>query len=167
MNTIEIKRALRNVSYFKGVFPSDRLPRKFSLPAIFIVNLDSHRLPGSHWICITISDNQLGCYFDSYGSRPTTPHIIRFLRKHTRRYTYNRQRLQSSFSQTCGHYASLFALFKAANKSTDTFVNLFSKTDLCANDRLVLSLFKRFLGKCKLCDDKTIMQSCLSENDLL
>lgn len=39
---------------FKGVFASDRLPSKFTLPAAFVINLSTHNSRGTHWVALYI-----------------------------------------------------------------------------------------------------------------
>ena len=47
--------------YFAGVFPSDRLPARpvDERPRGYIVNIDTHDQPGSHWVALWTHDG--GC----------------------------------------------------------------------------------------------------------
>jgi len=55
---------------FKGVFPSDKIPKLNDLAPYAILNLDSSKEQGSHWIAIAKSKkgNYTICY-DSFGRK--------------------------------------------------------------------------------------------------
>ena len=51
---------------FKGVFPSDKIPRLNDLSPYCVLNLDSSQEPGSHWIALAkLGDDTL--VYDSFG----------------------------------------------------------------------------------------------------
>lgn len=54
--------------YFKGVFPSDELPKSPSktTTAAYIVNTDPHDKPGKHWLALWV-ENGVCEIMDSYG----------------------------------------------------------------------------------------------------
>lgn len=68
-------------SKFKGVFARDQIPRIQNCDCC-ILNLDSSKEPGSHWVAI-VSDRKDVYFFDSFGRKHTT--IIPALR-HTFRH---------------------------------------------------------------------------------
>lgn len=163
MNTIQIEQTLASVPYFKGVYPCDQLPSKFTLPAIFIFNHDPGYLSGTHWSTIAISDNGLADYMDSYGLPPLQQEIKYFLRLHSKHQRYNKKRLQSMTSNVCGHYACIFALYRAVDLSMKDFTDEFSSNDFCHNDQIVMQLFEKYFGTCPTCKDEGDYQSCVSE----
>jgi hypothetical protein len=60
MNTIEINRVLtKEVKYFQGVYPLYLLPSTITKPAVIIVSLNKHYMPGSHLVALYFSDS--GC----------------------------------------------------------------------------------------------------------
>nr|CAD7199698.1 unnamed protein product [Timema douglasi] len=73
------------------------------------------------------------------------------MNKHSRRWTYNRKRLQAIASGVCGHYCCLYAVAKDSGWSLRRFTDLFSTTNLCKNDQLAVTLFKRHFGSCPNC----------------
>lgn len=127
------------------VVPYDLLPAKFTLPAGFVVNLDSSHSPGSHWIAIYINTSGVASYFCSFGMRPRTTAIQSFLRFHSKSVDYNSQTLQESASNLCGEYAALFLLFRFTNRTatTNDFLKQFS-SNLVFNDSLIRKSFARF-----------------------
>nr|CAD7457178.1 unnamed protein product [Timema tahoe] len=56
--------------------------------------------------------------------------MTRLMNKRSRRWAYNRKRLQAIASGVCGHYSCLFAVAKAASWSLKRFTDLFSVTNL-------------------------------------
>ena len=55
---------------FKGVYPSDKIPKLNELSPYAILNLDTSREKGSHWVAIAKKDNNTYLY-DSFGRRDT------------------------------------------------------------------------------------------------
>ena len=51
---------------FKGVFPSDKIPKLNDLRSYAILNLDNSNQSGSHWIAVALVDKDLIVY-DSFG----------------------------------------------------------------------------------------------------
>ena len=56
MDTIEIRRKLREDYFCKGVFkdvlPIDKLPLKIKYPSSYVVNTDPSYMPGQHWLAL-------------------------------------------------------------------------------------------------------------------
>ena len=55
-----------NLSDFRGVFMRDTLPKKPKRKECGIVNLNTFKQPGSHWVCY-YKDGTDRIYFDSFG----------------------------------------------------------------------------------------------------
>src|SRR5210317_1155645 len=63
---------------FKGVYPSDKIPKLNDLSPYCILNLDRSTEPGSHWIALVKDDKEDRCLvYDSFGRKNTTiiPHL--------------------------------------------------------------------------------------------
>lgn len=125
------------------VVPCDLLPSSFKLPAGFIINMSNSKEKGSHWVALSIDSKRHGFYFDSYGFKPQTPDILRFINKHCKSYDYNPKQLQQERSDVCGKYAAMYllAFFKGVNP--EQFVNDFT-LNLWQNDRIVSDMFKKY-----------------------
>ena len=54
------------IPYFKGVFTRDQLPEKIENKESGIVNFNTSKEPGSHWVAYFRDGNQK-IYFDSFG----------------------------------------------------------------------------------------------------
>jgi len=55
---------------FKGVFPSDKIPRLNDLSPYCIVNVDKSTQPGSHWMAV-VKDKNDAILYDSFGRKDT------------------------------------------------------------------------------------------------
>lgn len=139
MDTRNMNNALFNIKSYKGTFPCDMLPPKFSLPACFVVNTDVSTQPGEHWVAILISKNRHAEYFDSYGLPPINKHIVEFLHKNSSSITYNTVTLQDLNSSACGYYCILFLEFRAKNISYYEIINIFSKNTK-SNDKIAVKI---------------------------
>lgn len=108
MDTQEIDSLLNNLPHFRGVFPSDRIPKTGlkKYPQAIIINLDPHYLPGSHWIASIIfkrGKNKMLQFFDSYGMKPPLNQVPKdWIVKH------NPYRFQRPNSKVCGQYCIYF-----------------------------------------------------------
>lgn len=106
MNSSEIKNLLKNVTFFKGVFPRDTLPSQFTLSAAFVINTDTASEPGEHWVSVYISHDGDGEYFDHFGLPPLHSDFVTFLDKNcTRSWVYNNIAVQDHEKTNCGLFA--------------------------------------------------------------
>jgi len=152
MNTIQIHKVLtKHVNWFQGVYPLDLLPSTLIKPAIFVINLDKHYMPGSHWEAVCFSDSEYAEYFDSYGLPPFKLEIMAYLQRHSISWIFNRHRLQGLTSNACGHYCCLYALHRARGLSMTSFVNMFIPARYTRNDKKALRMFRAQFGLCPDC----------------
>lgn len=128
---------------FKGVFPCDALPKSFSLPAAFVVNLSTHNSKGSHWVAIYIDCSRTAEYFDSFGLPPMQKHIQHFLRVNSKYITYNKKQIQHIVSNKCGKYVIVFVLCKMYGKDVNEIFEKFS-SNLIVNEVIIENLLKYF-----------------------
>lgn len=128
---------------FKGVFPCDRLPKRFSLPAAFVVNLSGHNSRGSHWIGLFINKNRDAEYFDSFGFPPSQKNILSFLKAHCKKITFNKKQIQHIVSSKCGKFVILFILCKMYDKNVEEILKKFS-TNLSVNEVVIEHIFNYF-----------------------
>ena len=104
------KRRL-HIPHFRGVFMRDTLPSggPWEGEECAIVNLDSSRGSGTHWVCYRKTRDGKVQYFDSYGNLKPSTELIEYLRKGgCRRIEYNRSAYQSGDSEICGQLCLLF-----------------------------------------------------------
>ena len=111
MNGLQINNILKKKlgGVFKGVYAIDQIARlKPIVPAAYVINTKPITSPGEHWIAVYITVNGKAVYFDSFGRRPHHPQIIRFLKKHTTKWTFSRKIIQNPFTVTCGEHCIVF-----------------------------------------------------------
>ena len=158
MNGIEIEAILksnkRTSKIFKGVFPSDEIPKqKITYPSAFIVNTDEKNKPGEHWVAFYFSSkNRLPEYFDSYGFFPLKLSFYKFLPK--KKFKYSSLMLQDIFSTACGYYVIYFIVHKIYGFSMKNILSVFDNNTLY-NDQIVINFVKDFY-KQNLCKSKQI-----------
>lgn len=140
LTTIDIKRILKHVPHFKGVFPMDRLPLVTSKPSSFIINLDASYKEGSHWVAIKFDTFGTAFYFDSYGRLPEG-NILTFLERFAPRgYNYSKSKYQDDYSTSCGYFCILFILLP-----TNKFLTMFEKCKTEKNEQKLIQLIKNFI----------------------
>jgi hypothetical protein len=155
MNTLQIDHALRSCSWndrartvFKGTFALNQIPLAYTLnpPYGLVVNTEPSSQAGDHWIALFQSERAqpveiLDTRGDSYSKELTAPenyipHLLDVLMIDD--YQINRLPLQSPCSSLCGEYCILFLYCRMMlGLSFESYLSLFSETDLYANDRFV------------------------------
>lgn len=84
----------------------DKLPKKPRIKECGIVNLDSHKGPGTHWVAY-FKNNEKNEYFDSYGNLQPPLEILQYLGANIN-YNYKRKQKFNSFN--CGHLCLKYLL---------------------------------------------------------
>jgi len=137
MNTIDILRELSHIPSFAGVYCRDNIPNIKKRPASIVINYDSCKEAGSHWVAILLFDDGRGEFFDSFGLAPLHPDIYRFLEDHCPLgYIHNSFQFQSPRSDTCGDYIILYIKRRSQGYTFLDFLNSFTSNKLL-NDDLV------------------------------
>lgn len=136
-----LNEIIKNVEIF--VLPWDLLPQKFKLPAGFIINLSQSGEEGSHWVSVSIDDQRVGFYMDSYGMEPAVPAIRKFLEKHTKYWTFNPRQLQQEKSSTCGKYSAMHIVSFSKGVKPENFIQDFTPS-LWQNDSIIVKLFEKY-----------------------
>ena len=113
MDTEQIACILNHCKIFRGVYPSDMLPKNVSRPGAIVANTHPSDKPGEHWVAIYLKPNRKGEYFDSYGLAPIEPRIEEFMNEMCPDgWKYNTVALQDANSFTCGYYSVLYIICK-------------------------------------------------------
>ena len=104
MNTLQIKRFLRNEKIFKKVCAFDQLENPV-FPSAYVINSDPSNEPGEHWIAVYFDKRGREEYFDSYGLAPAFVGLESYMDTYfLAGWIYNRKTLQALFSNVCGHH---------------------------------------------------------------
>ena len=143
MNTLQLKRALERNTFtkkiFGGVFAADELPKVITSPCGFVANTDPSTEPGTNWVAFYFPSREKGEFFDSYGYPPEHYGFESYKIE-----TWNKYKLQSSWSNVCGQYCIFYLYHKSRGYSMSKIVNLFTD-DTSINDRNVLVMLKNIL----------------------
>ena len=128
MNTLQIKRALEHNRFTKknfcGVFAADKLPKSVNtFPCRFIANTDPSTEPRTHWVAFYFSSREKGEFFYSYGHPPEYyGESFKFYKPET----WNKHKIQSSWSEVCGQYCIFYLYQKSRGYSMSKIVNMFT-----------------------------------------
>jgi len=120
---------------FLGVFPCDRLPTRFKVPALLVCNTDPHDAPGEHWVVLYVENSSYGEFFDSFGRPPDAP-FRTFLNYNCSNWIFNDRHLQSAISRFCGHYCIFYCLHRCRGSSVNAVVGKLT-LDTGLNDYLI------------------------------
>jgi hypothetical protein len=141
MDTLVIRKLLKNFPCFRGVYPLDLIPNVKQRPLALIVNTHPSNKPGEHWVSIVIDNDGFGEYFDSFGLPPLHVEIIQYLDKNCENgWRFNPLALQNTKSTTCGHYCVLYVIFRCQGYSYRCFMSRFTK-DTLENDSKLIKIF--------------------------
>lgn len=89
------------ISNFRNVFMRDTLPQYPRKNECGIVNLDSNKNHGSHWVAY-IKSNNIVDYFDSFGNLKPPKELVKYFGKGVK-ILYNNDRYQNFNQSNCGH----------------------------------------------------------------
>lgn len=128
---------------FIGVFASDRIPSLSTLsayPCCFVVNLDPHDAPGSHWVAYYLESTRHVEFFDSYGNPPSL-----YLLEFATPIAFNEHEFQSLDSNVCGHYCIYYLTLRATQH---TLSSICKKLDECghSSDHCVRDYVNRLIA---------------------
>ena len=146
MNTVQIAYALeqdpKTNKMFCGVFPSDKLPQTIDKYPCGLVANTEHEAWGA--LGIYPYDVTTKCRVVPFIRK--TPRILRaafteFLNNHCDRWELNDRKLQSDWSDVCGHYCIFYLSHRARGQSMKKIVQLFGN-DTVLNDSKVLWFVK-------------------------
>ena len=134
-----------------GVFAADRLPKNLpGSPFGFIANTDVHTNPGQHWCAFYSQWGRQFDFFDTYARTPNqnSPYFRRWLDTNADTVQENHLAIQSNSSALCRLYCVLFLRQRLLGYTFQDFVNIFSPSDLRANDSFVADTMFNAYSKC-------------------
>lgn len=105
MTNIDIIEHARSIPFFRGVYMRDELPKHPFSKECGIINLDSSKNSGSHWVAYIKCNNNV-IYFDSYGNLKPPTEFIAYVG--TKNIKYNNENIQQNHPYNCGHLCIQF-----------------------------------------------------------
>lgn len=152
MNNFQIERLMKqhltSRRVFAGVLPSDMLPvaARSQRPCAYIINLDRHDLPGSHWTAAFFPRTEYQAeYFDSYG-RPPVDVIHSFMERHGK-YRSSTVVLQNLFSTVCAQYCIYFVMQRLNDRSMSSIIKELERMTPPVSDEFVNRYVERTFGQ--------------------
>ena len=104
------------IKYFRSIYSRDRLPDHIRKKECSIINLDSIKGSGTHWICYTNIDKQMVEYFDPFGL--IMPHdILHYLDTSGKKVIYSQDEIQNRDTVLCGYWCLYYLIEKQKGKS--------------------------------------------------
>ena len=136
LNSIQLAKILKTDkctrNHFIGIFSRDLIPLKFKYPACFIMNTQSSKKPGEHWLAFYYDKNGVCEFFDSYGLHPKFYRLVNYLNRTSKKWSCHVKQHQSLFSKSRRYYAFIFLIFRCRN---------ISMKDIILNKKLLNSIF--------------------------
>lgn len=120
-----------------GVLARNELPDSIGLkPRTYVVNTETRKQGGLHWLTLHFPKNGPPEFFDSLGedARHYSLDLERFLLKDGRSYSKNKSRIQNYGSDLCGVYCCYFAYYRSRGVVMNNILNSFS-CNLKKNDQ--------------------------------
>lgn len=115
LNELDLLAFGQHLPHFRGVFMRDNLPKKPLHNECGILNLQTTKEDGSHWVAY-IKYNQDGSdfkvYFDSFGNLRPPKELVTYLGPNIQ---YNYDSFQNYNTVICGHLCLIF-LYKYCNE---------------------------------------------------
>ena len=118
--------------------------KKLKQDGNYIVNLENHNQPGSHWTALILAPKNC-LYFDSFGMPPPEK-IYNFLEKKYKKVDFSRKEIQDMDSTLCGYFCLEFFKFMKEHpngtlvNNMQLFQNRFSENTK-ENDTILAKLF--------------------------
>ena len=135
-NILKKDRFAQNL--YRGICARDAYPLRFKKPGIFVINTDSAKNSGQHWVAAYVEKDATE-FFDSFAQHPKDYGLDKFLRG---RIACNDRIVQGLFSITCGYHCLFYALQKSRGYSMTEIIQSYSD-DLLWNDHIVEKFIKK------------------------
>ena len=144
LSSIEITKKIKQdeygKKYFTGVYPRDLLPNNVKYPCSFVLNTDSSKGPGKHWLAIYYDHAGHATFFDSFGFPPVYYGLENYLDKTAIKWSHNSVKIQHLLTSTCGYYAVYFILLKSRDFDLKEILSYFHSDNFLLNDLKIINI---------------------------
>lgn len=128
---------------FIGVFAIDTLPQKIQPNQSMIINLNTSKQSGSHWVTVYCG-NRYCEYFDSFGIIPP-PEIRKMCYTSGLPCVYSTNSIQNLNSILCGYFSIYYILMRSQGIDMYDIIYEFDIDNEKQNDKLVMNGLKKIL----------------------
>ena len=104
------------IKYFRSIYSRDRLPDRIRKKECGIINLDSIKGSGTHWVCYRNIDKQMVEYFDPFGLI-MSHEIHHYLAKSGKKVFYSQDEIQNRDTVLCGYWCLYYLIERQKGKS--------------------------------------------------
>ena len=140
----DILQLLNCVPNFLGCFAQDSIDSLFlqNLPCTFLVNIDSHNEPGSHWIVLALFKESIEVFdplgFKFYNWQSVPCQLLTFIHSEASlKKLYISPQLQPLSSNLCAFYCMYFVIERSFRSFKSITANF--SPSLCKNDKLLFT----------------------------
>ena len=102
------------IKYFRGIYSRDRLPESIKKEC-GIINLDTFKGPGTHWVCYRNLDSMVE-YFDPFGLIMPNE-ALNYFRTSGEHIVYSMDEIQNRNTVLCGYWCLYYLLERQNGKS--------------------------------------------------
>ena len=104
------------ITYFRSIYSRDRLPDEIKKKECGIINLDSIKGSGTHWVCYRNIDKLMVEYFDPFGL--IMPHeVSHYLSKSGMKIVFSQDEIQNRDTVLCGYWCLYYLIERQKGKS--------------------------------------------------
>ncbi len=124
---------------------SPELPGLDRKKVMYVLNTDVLQGEGEHW-CLVYFDEDREEFFDPFGNPPGLYGFDHLLRKRsqTKRRCHNKTCVQDLLGVSCGAHCLFFGFHRSRGKGMKDIVKMYHRTDLKANDAMVIDFVHDF-----------------------
>lgn len=102
----DLNSRLKKIKYYRGAFLSDQIPDSKGNQNYYVVNMDSGKGHGTHWLGLLEFPDRI-IYFDPYGFLPNQ-NVLKWIKSRNKPYFYNKTDVQGMNSTACGKIVKFF-----------------------------------------------------------
>ena len=104
------------IKYFRSIYSRDLLPDQIRKKECGIINLDSIKGQGTHWVCYRNIDLHMVEYFDPFGL--IMPHEINhYLGTSGKKIIFSKDEIQNRDTVLCGYWCLYYLIERQKGKS--------------------------------------------------
>ena len=135
-----MKRDVKTSKFFRGVYPSDLLPKQLKRESLYVINLSPSGTEGSHWVLLSTIHPDYSAYICSLGMKPSLKNVLDSLFSVSNVIVYNDYKNQDSLATTCGwHVIFTASMLSRGHDLADVMSNFYTESPYI-NDNAVLEI---------------------------
>ena len=122
---IDLNTHLKGVKNYRGAYLSDKIPNSPGDTNFYVVNMDSGKVSGTHWLSILEFPDKI-YYFDPFGFPPNR-NVLKWIKSRNKPYLYNSTDVQPINSTACGKYVKFLIANVAKGNDINSVISHLAK----------------------------------------